>query len=121
MTKLKEYGLGFDRIVFLNDTSEEEPGKDLESRFHKKFGYDSAWNWEAESAKVQTTVGVLKEFINEEIVKEINCAGSIDDVFIRIRTELDPFFLLPDNPEDFRTTADDVAEPDMPQDEPTEE
>jgi len=94
--------------VFLNDTSEEEPGKDLEKRFYKKFGYDSAWDWERESAKSNATVAVLKEHINEEVVKEINCAGSIEDVFIRIRTELDPFFLLPDNPEDYRTTEGDV-------------
>lgn len=47
--KLKEYGLNFDRIIQLNDTSEEEPGKDLEKRFHLKHGYDAAWNWEREA------------------------------------------------------------------------
>lgn len=41
-------------------------------------------------------------------MKEINCAGTIDEVLIRIRTELDPFFLVPDNAEDYRTTEADV-------------
>jgi hypothetical protein len=33
--KMKEYGIGFDRIIFLNDTSEEEPGKVLAERLKK--------------------------------------------------------------------------------------
>jgi len=41
-------------------------------------------------------------------VKDINCAGSSDEVFIRIRTELDPFFLLVDVPEDNRVSEADV-------------
>lgn len=41
-------------------------------------------------------------------MKEINCIGSVADVFIKVRTEIDPFFLLPDNPEDVRTTEADV-------------
>ena len=49
-----------------------------------------------------------KEFIGEELVKEIGCLGTAQEVLIKIRTEIDPFFLLPDNPEDNRTTADDV-------------
>ena len=37
INKLKEYGLGFDRVIFLNDTSEEEPGKALRERcFNRK-------------------------------------------------------------------------------------
>jgi len=48
---LKEYGFGFDRILYLNDTSEEEPGKDLKARFQAKHGLETAWDWEAESAK----------------------------------------------------------------------
>lgn len=49
-----------------------------------------------------------KEFIGEDLVKEISCLGTAQEVFIKIRTEIDPFFLLADNPEDNRTTADDV-------------
>ena len=48
----------------------------------------------------------MKEHINEEIVKEIACNGQESDVFIRIRAEIDPFFIQIDNPDDVRTTAD---------------
>jgi hypothetical protein len=41
-------------------------------------------------------------------VREINCTGTPEEVFIRIRTDIDPFFVLPDNPEDNRTTEADV-------------
>lgn len=40
------------------------------------------------------------------MVKEISCNGSEEDVFIRIRNEIDPFFLKVDNAEDVRMSAD---------------
>jgi len=39
-------------------------------------------------------------------VKEISCNGAKDDVFIRIRNEIDPFYVKVDNPDDVRATAD---------------
>ena len=39
-------------------------------------------------------------------MKEISCNGAIDEVFIRIRTECDPFYLKVDNGEDGRVSAD---------------
>jgi hypothetical protein len=30
--KLKEHGIGFDRILYLMDPSEEEPGKEVKAR-----------------------------------------------------------------------------------------
>lgn len=109
VTKMKEYGLGLDRVVFLNDMSEEDPGRDLKLRFHAKHGKDVTFDWERESEAVQKVVAVLKEFVSDEIVREINCAGPTESVFIRLRTDLDPFFLLPDNPEDNRTTEAEVT------------
>jgi hypothetical protein len=32
MQKMKEYGLEFDNVVYLTDTSEEEPGKEIKKR-----------------------------------------------------------------------------------------
>lgn len=32
MTKLKEHGIEFDRIIYLNDTAEEDPGAEVKSR-----------------------------------------------------------------------------------------
>lgn len=80
----------------------------MKARFQAKHGLETAWDWEAESAKGQAIKGLISESMGEEIVKEINCTGSADDVFIRIRTELDPFFLLCDVAEDNRATEGDV-------------
>lgn len=51
---------------------------------------------------------MIKEHLSDEIVKDINCTGTPEEVFIRIRTEIDPFFLLTDASEDNRTTEADV-------------
>lgn len=88
--------------------SEEDPGSALKSRFKKKYGRETTWDWERESEAAQKVVTTLKEHLNEESVREINCLGTSEEVFIRIRTELDPFFLLPDNPDDNRTTEAEV-------------
>jgi hypothetical protein len=76
VTKLKEYGFDFDRVLYLNDTSEEEPGKQLKERFIKQHGSDSAYEWEKETEAATKIVSVIKEFMSEEIVKEINCTGT---------------------------------------------
>jgi adenylate/nucleoside-diphosphate kinase len=49
---------------------------------------------------------MAKEHIGEDIVSEINASGSIDAVAIKIRNDIDPFFLRVDNPEDVRVSAD---------------
>lgn len=43
---------------------------------------------------------MAKEHTGEEIVSNIKATGSIDDVAISIRNDIDPFFLQVDNPED---------------------
>ena len=35
---------------------------------------------------------VVKEFIGEDGVVEVDCNGSVDDVFIKLQTKIDPFF-----------------------------
>jgi hypothetical protein len=42
----------------------------------------------------------------EESVKRIDCSGSEEDVWIKIRTDLDPFFCKPDNADDVQVSAD---------------
>ena len=123
--KLKEYGLDFDRVLFLKDGSEEDPGKELTERMnqlqkasdiHKSSCYDyenwvSSYDYEAELATATAILDVVKEHMldeekKDEIVKEIDCSGSIDDVFIKIRTEIDPFFIQADNPEDIKASEE---------------
>lgn len=49
MLKLKSHGIEFDRIIFLNDTNEDEPGADIKARVADSDDlYD--WEWEAENA-----------------------------------------------------------------------
>ena len=102
VAKLKEHGIDFDSVVYLADTNEEEPGAELRKRMLSDATYD--FDFETEVSTKQ--LAVAKEFINEEIVKEISANGSIEDAFIRIRADVDPFFLQPDNVDDVRTTAD---------------
>ena len=111
INKLKDYGLGFDRVIFLNDTSEEEPGKALRERCFDKRRNDMQYEWDKENEIAQKTLASIKEFMSEkeDLIREISCLGKAEDVFIKIRTEIDPFFVLPDKPEDNRTTADDVT------------
>ena len=66
-------------------------------------------------------MGQVKEFIGEEqievVLKEVDCGGDDAKVFIKIRTALDPFFTLVDNPDDCRITADlDNLPPTDPED-----
>jgi len=67
---------------------------------------DLAFDWEDENAKAQKILANVKEFIGEEGILEIDCTGKSEEAFIKLRTKLDPFFLLCDNPDDVRTSAD---------------
>ena len=101
---LKEYGLGFDRVIHLTDLSEEDAGVKIAAR-HPNVD-DVQYNWEEENARANAQLAVVKEFISEDIVKEIDATGTREEVFIKIRTEIDPFFCLADNPDDVRVGAD---------------
>jgi len=46
---MKEYGWVFDRVIFLNDTTEEEPGREIKKR--KANNGDFVFDWEEENAK----------------------------------------------------------------------
>lgn len=110
MTKLKEHGIEFDRILFLNDQSEEDAGAEIKKRMADVDGYD----WDFENENAQRILGLAKEHLGgEDIVKEINCIGTVDDVLIRIRKEIDPFYPKVDVAEDVRVSAD-LGEEDKP-------
>lgn len=51
-------------------------------------------------------LALAKEHLGEETVKELSCNGTPETVFIRLRNEIDPFYLKVDNPEDVRVSAD---------------
>jgi hypothetical protein len=64
------------------------------------------YDWDAEVEKSGKILAMAKEFLGEEITKDITATGSLDDVGVRIRAEIDPFEPRVDNPEDVRVTAD---------------
>lgn len=111
--KLHEYGFGFDRVLFLNDTSEEDPGKEIRERMN--LTDDHQYDWDEESANAKKILDIVKEgkiklpgekdeegnmqegeevnFVEETAVMEIDCTGNEEKVFTKIRTSLDPFFI----------------------------
>jgi hypothetical protein len=49
INKLKEHFIEFDRIIYLGDTNEEEPGAEIKLRMKEEEGYD--WDWEFENSQ----------------------------------------------------------------------
>lgn len=85
----------FDRVILLNDQTEEEPGREIKKRMQgrSEFVYD----YDEEIAKTQKVIANIKEFIGEEGVVEVDCTGSKPDVFIKLRTKIDPYFVQVDS------------------------
>ena len=90
--------------------AEEEPGKEIVKR--NTHADSLAYNWDQEDEAAKKILSVAQEIMTtedkpgEEKVIKIDCNGTPDDVFIKIRTAIDPFFLKPDNPEEVMVTAD---------------
>lgn len=108
--KLKEYGIEFDRVVFLTDQTEEDPGKLLSDREPEVDEQpDCLYDWEFESGKCAKIMEQVKEMLgedNQDSIKEVDCSGDSDRIFIKIRTALDPFFLQADNTDDVKRTEE---------------
>lgn len=103
VNKLKEHGIEFDRILFLNDQSEENPGQAVKKRMKTT---DIHYDWDIENEKAAKVLAVVKEHCGEDITKEIAANGKIEDISVKIRAEIDPFEPRCDNPEDVRVSAD---------------
>jgi adenylate/nucleoside-diphosphate kinase len=82
--------------------NEEEPGTEIRNRLRDAELFD--FDWENENAG--RILNLVKEHLGEDFVREISCNGSPDTVFIRLRNEIDPFYLKVDNPDDVRVSAD---------------
>jgi len=80
----------------------------------KRPGFEEQYSLENENTIFGTAVGVLKEQYGEENVKEISINGSIHEVFNRIRTQLDPFFIKFDDDNMVRAAADVNEEEEIP-------
>jgi len=106
--KLKTTGVGFDKILHFVDTDEENPGATLKERMK----HDEFYNLQRELENNEKLLGIYKEQY-EDIVSEIPCNGTIDDVLARVYASIDPFYLRVDAPENVRTT-EDLGEDDRP-------
>lgn len=67
-TKMKEHGIEFDRILYLNDPSEENAGQEVKKRM---LSSDMHYDWDGEVEKSGKILAMAKEFLGEEITKEI--------------------------------------------------
>ncbi len=85
--KLKMHGIEFDKIIFLNDTNEENPGEEIRRRNEGVELYD----FDQENEIAQKTLALAKEHLGEENVREISCNGKREIIFRRIIAEIDPF------------------------------
>ena len=92
ITKMKDFGIVFDKIIHLNivNESEEDPSKFIKDRMAGQG--DFVFDWEEEKAKAEKVLGNIKEFIGEDNVLDVDCIGSMEDVFIKLQTKIDPFF-----------------------------
>ena len=108
--KLKEFNIDFDRILYLTeDENEEEAGKEVSKRMTEidETAYDYAAEKEVSEAQKAVIVEWLGEDNQEKIMDFRDCTGSIDEVFFKIRSRLDPFFVRPDDTtDDIKTSAD---------------
>lgn len=87
LNTLKYHNITLDKVIILMDKNEEEPGKVLASRPN----FDQRAILEQELAIYNNAATFLKEALGEENVKEIDIAGSKQQVYNRIRLAIDPF------------------------------
>jgi hypothetical protein len=64
MNKLREYGFEFDRVVYITDENEEEPGKVLTERTAKQNN-DINYDWEAENAKCVEVAAKIRTHLSK--------------------------------------------------------
>jgi hypothetical protein len=95
ITKMKEFGLVFDKIIYMTDQNEEEPGKEIIKRM-QNVG-DFVYDFEEEKGKAQKVIDTIKEHIGEDNIVEVDCNGGQADVFIKLQTKIDPFFAQADS------------------------
>lgn len=104
--KLKAAEIGFDKIIYLNDTDEENPGAELQKRMKDDEYYDL----QAQLENSERHVGILREHYEDQ-VNEISCDGTVEEVMARVFAAIDPFFTQIDNTDNVRTT-DELGEED---------
>lgn len=57
-------------------------------------------------AAFNTAVGPVKEALTEEVFKEVLIGDTVDNIIIKVRNIIDPFYLKPDEENLNRVSAD---------------
>ena len=105
--RLKELGIVPDKVIFLTDTNEENPGEEIKKRMATE---DPFYNVEADAEYMKKAKTVCTEAYGEEKIIEVNCNGSKEHVLYNICSALDPFFPGIDDPSLVAKTTADLAE-----------
>jgi len=84
--KFKAEGLDFDKIIYLVDTNEDDPGK----IFIDWNAHNDTYNHDKALELAAAKLALYKEQFEDKVV-EVSCNGTTDEVFTRILTALDPF------------------------------
>lgn len=74
LTKLKEAGIDFDRVLLFVDQDEENPGAIVKEREREKGNL--LYDYDADMENINRISGFLKEQLGEDVVKEIALNGS---------------------------------------------
>lgn len=84
----RAFNIPIDKYILLSDNSEENPNKNLSQRLNDA---------ELEQVAAFTTaIAPVKDALTEEIFKEVLIGDTIDNLTIKVRNIIDPFFLKPD-------------------------
>lgn len=110
---LKYHNIPVDKVIVLIE-KEDESNPNAAATLLKRPGFEEQFSLESETAAFTAALGVLKEQFGEENVKEVAMSGSVHEVFNRIRTQLDPFFLKFDDDNLVRAAADVNEEEEVP-------
>lgn len=107
IARLKELGIVPDKVIFLTDTNEENPGEEVRKRVALE---DPFYSIEADSEYMKKAKAACTEAYSEDKIIEVNCNGDKSHVFYNICSALDPFFPCIDDPSLVAKVTADLAE-----------
>lgn len=119
INKFKDFRIEFDKIIYLSDQS-ETPLKSLFLRTNPHLEGADDEKLEPEIAKlkeqkdkIDEIINILKEKLGEDNIIELNCMEKIDDLKLKIKMIIDPFYTRID-PDDRVIASSDINEEQIP-------